>query len=92
MSIEILIHIANILLFISFSVRSMLALRGLNIVAGCFFIAYFLSLDTPLWSSVGWNILFGIVNLRNIYLIILERRPPVLTTEEQRVYHEFFPV
>ena len=68
----------------------MLVLRGLNIIAGGFFIAYFLLLDQPLWASVAWNVLFGLVNLWRIWLAILERRPPVLTSEEQALYQRTF--
>ena len=50
---DTLVHIANIFLLISFSAKSMLILRGLNIIAGGFFIAYFLMLPDPLWASGG---------------------------------------
>ena len=53
---DALIHIANIFLLISFSVRSMLWLRGLNVVAGGFFIAWAMSFSEPLWASVAWNV------------------------------------
>ena len=87
---DILIHIANVLLLVSFSVRSMVALRLLNIAAGGFFIAYFLMMDTPLYSSVAWNVLFGVVNLYRIARIIADRRPPHLSAEEQRLFHLAF--
>lgn len=87
---DILIHIANALLLISFSVRSMIALRLLNIAAGGFFIAYFLMMDTPLYSSIAWNVVFGVVNLYRVARIIAERRPPHLTADEQRLHHLAF--
>ena len=89
---DTLVHIANIFLLISFSAKSMLILRGLNIIAGGFFIAYFLMLPDPLWASVAWNVLFGVVNLWRIWLAILERRPPQLSSEEQALYHRTFSI
>ena len=88
---DTLLHIANVFLLISFSVKSMLWLRALNMVAGAFFIAWALSFTEPLWSSVAWNTLFGVVNIWRIYLAILDRRPPKLSAEEQRVHKAVFP-
>ena len=85
-----LLHIANVFLLISFSAKSMLWLRGINIVAGGFFIAWALSFEQPLWASVAWNVLFGMVNVWRIWLAILERRPPVLSVEEQRLKQSVF--
>ena len=87
---DVLIHVANVFLLISFSVKSMLLLRALNIVAGGFFIAWALSFESPLWASVGWNVLFSAVNLWRIWLAILERRPPKLSVEEQLIHQSVF--
>ena len=87
---DTLVHIANIFLLVSFSAKSMLVLRALNIIAGGFFIAYFVLLPEPLWASVAWNVLFGVVNIWRIWLAILERRPPHLSAEEQALYHRSF--
>jgi len=87
---DVLIHIANVLLLISFSVRSMIALRLLNIAAGGFFVAYFAMMDTPLYSSIAWNVVFGVVNLYRVGRIIADRRPPHLTAAEQRLHHLAF--
>lgn len=85
-----LIHIANVLLLLAFSVKSVLWLRALNVAASFSFVGYFLTLEDPLWASVGWNILFTCVNVFRIYQAILERRPPVLSPEEQRLYRAVF--
>ncbi len=87
---DTLLHIANVFLLVSFSVKSMLWLRALNLVAGGFFIAWAISFPEAIWSSVAWNVLFGVVNVWRIYLAILERRPPKLSTEEQRIHREVF--
>lgn len=85
-----LLHIANVFLLVSFSVKSMLWLRALNLVAGGFFIAWAISFTDPLWSSVAWNVGFGAINLWRIYLTILERRPPKLSVEEQELHQNVF--
>ena len=64
-------------------------LRALNIVAGGFFIAWALSFESPLWASIGWNVLFSAVNLWRIWLAILERRPQ-LSVEEQLIHQSVF--
>lgn len=87
---DFLPHVANLLILASFSARSMLWLRGLNILAGGFFIAYFAIQPVPVWSFIGWNIVFTIINLWHIRRIILERRPPVFSVEEQQLLHLAF--
>ena len=83
-TLDILLHIANVFLLVSFSVKSMLWLRALNIVAGGFFISWaYLSLAEPNWSMIAWNAMFGMINVWRIWLAILERRPPSLSAEEQ---------
>ena len=88
---DTLLHIANLFLLVSFSVRSMLWLRSLNLVAGGFFIAWAIARPDPIWASAAWNVLFGAVNIWNIWLVILERRPPKLSAEEQQLHHDVFP-
>ena len=87
---DTLLHIANLFLLVSFSVRSMIWLRSLNLVAGSFFIAWAILRPEPIWASAAWNVLFGAVNIWNIWLSILERRPPKLSEEEQRLHHDVF--
>lgn len=87
---EVLPHLANLLILVSFSVRSVLGLRALNVVAGCFFIGYFLTMPTPGWAFIGWNVVFSSINIWHIRRIILERRPPVLSAEEQALYQAVF--
>ena len=87
---DFLLHIANVFLLISFSARSMLWLRALNLIAGAFFIGWALSFPEPIWASIGWNSLFAVVNMWRIWKAILERRPPVLNAEEQALYRLAF--
>jgi len=88
--IEYFVHVANVLILISFSVRSMLLLRTLNVIAGGFFIVWAFSFEQPLWASIGWSIVFGLVNTWRIWTTILERRPPTLAPEEQKLWKNGF--
>jgi hypothetical protein len=88
---DTLLHIANLFLLVSFSVKSMLWLRALNIVAGTFFICWAsLAFDQPQWAMIAWNVTFGLMNIWRIWLAILERRPPSLSTEEQYLRQTVF--
>lgn len=81
-----LIHVANVLLLLSFLVRDILWLRLLNVAAGIAFIAY-LSSGTPfVWAPVAWNALFLAINFVQIWRLILERRPVRLAADELALY------
>ena len=62
---DFLLHTANVFLLISFSVRSMLLLRALNLVAGSFFIAWALTTPDPvtLYRTVGQIAAMGLDHL-----------------------------
>jgi len=63
MSSTILIHLANLVFAASYLVRDMRRLRALSVV-GCLLCAAFNSCaaETPLWSAIGWNVTFALVN------------------------------
>ena len=84
-----LIHVANVLILVSFCVKEILWLRILSIIASVFFILYFLNeqLTAPIW----WNVLFSIVNLYQLWRLILSRRPAKLNQLEQRIHQQVFP-
>ncbi|MEE2644391.1 MAG: cyclic nucleotide-binding domain-containing protein [Myxococcota bacterium] len=79
----ILVNIAYIFILISFSVKNLLWLRALNVVAGLLFIIYFALLPDPLWATIAWNALFGIVNIVAIAKEVASRRIPQLSAREQ---------
>ena len=79
----ILVNIAYIFILISFSVKNLLWLRALNVVAGLLFIIYFALLPDPLWATIAWNALFGVVNIVAIAKEIASRRIPQLSAREQ---------
>jgi hypothetical protein len=85
-----LIHFANVLLLASFLVRDILWLRLLNVLAGVMFITYCATASPVMWASAGWNALFLIINLVQIWRLILERRPVRLRADELSLYQLAF--
>src|SRR5262245_22564134 len=85
-AIDYLVHFSNILMLVSYSVRDILWLRWFAVAAALTNIPYFLLQDTVLWPPVLWALVFTIINLYQISRIYLERRPVVLSQEEQKLY------
>src|SRR5580700_8052424 len=85
-----LIHLANVLLLLSFLARDILWLRLLNVLAGVAFIVYFAAGAAPAWAPVGWNTLFLTINLAQIWRLVLERRPVRLSADEMALYQLAF--
>jgi len=83
---DALVHIANLLILVSFSLKDILWLRVLNIVASVFFVSYFLLQDPQLLVLVAWNVLFTGVNIYQIIKLWRERRPVILAPREARVH------
>jgi hypothetical protein len=85
-----LINISSLLTVASFSVRAMLPLRSLAVASQAFAIPYFMLQPVPLWTPVGWTVLFMAINLYHITQILLERRPVKFAPDEQRLYELAF--
>ena len=81
-----LVDLSSLLTLISFSVQSMVVLRLIAIGAQLTVIPYFLMQPAPLWTPVIWQLLFVTVNLVNLTVLLLEKRPIVLTQEQQHLY------
>lgn len=60
-------------------------------MASVCFITFFYTRPEPLWAGIGWNVLFMSVNLYQIGLLLLERRPVFLSEEEQSLHRLLFP-
>jgi CRP-like cAMP-binding protein len=84
--IDYLVHFSNILLLVSYSVRDMLWLRWFAVAAALTNMPYFLLQQTVLWPPILWALVFTAINLYQITRIYLERRPVVLSSDEQRLY------
>jgi hypothetical protein len=87
---QALIHLANLILLGSFLVRDILWLRVLTLVAGVMFIGYAGFSSPPLVASVAWNTLFVIINVVQVWRLLLERRPVRLRAEELALYQAAF--
>ncbi len=84
-SLDILIHLANILYLIAFMVRDILWLRIMTVAASCFLLPYFYFQPTPLLAPMYWNLAFTALNLYWIVRLFLERRPVKLSDQEQQL-------
>ena len=87
---DYLVHISNVLLLVSYSVRDILWLRWFAVGAALINIPYFLLQGTVLWPPVLWALVFTAINLFQIARIYLERRPVVLSKDEQKLYNLAF--
>jgi hypothetical protein len=83
---DLLVHSSNILLLVSYSVRDILWLRWFAVAAALVNIPYFLLQGSILWPPVLWAGVFTLINLYQIARIYLERRPVVLSADEQTLY------
>jgi hypothetical protein len=84
--IDYLVHFSNILMLVSYSVRDILWLRWFAVAAALTNIPYFLLQRTVLWPPVLWALVFTAINLYQIARLYLERRPVVLSQDEQKLY------
>jgi CRP-like cAMP-binding protein len=87
---DYLVNLSSILTLISFTVQSILALRFLAIVAQLTFIPYCLLQSPPLWTPAIWNVLFLAVNVVNVIILLLERRPVKFSPDEEKLYNLAF--
>jgi hypothetical protein len=83
---DYLVHFSNILLLVAYSVRDILWLRWFAVAAALTNIPYFLIQGTVLWPPVLWALVFTAINLYQIARLYLERRPVVLSQDEQKLY------
>jgi CRP-like cAMP-binding protein len=86
MSADYLLHLANIMLLVGYSVRSILLLRCFAVAASLIGIPYYLLQTNILWPPVGWSVVFIAINTTQICRLLWERRPVVLSREEQMLY------
>src|SRR5499426_875034 len=83
---DYLVHFSNVLLLVSYSVRDILWLRWFAVAAALTNIPYFLVQETVLWPPVLWASVFTAINLYQIARIYMERRPVVLSADQQALY------
>jgi hypothetical protein len=83
---DYLVHFSNILMLVSYSVRDILWLRWFAVAAALTNIPYYLAQDYVLWPPVLWASVFTAINLYQIARIYRERRPVVLSADQQSLY------
>jgi hypothetical protein len=85
-----LIHVANAISLASYLVKDILWLRVLTVASGLLVLASLVLRTQPLWEGVGWNLVFFTINVAQIRILILERRPVRLAADEQKLYQRVF--
>ena len=84
--LNLLVHFANVLLLISYSVRSMLLLRWFAVASALTVVPYYLAQEQVLWPPVFWAIVFSAINVYQIARLYAQRRPAALSPDEQKLY------
>lgn len=87
---DYLIHTANVLLLVAFAVRDVLLLRSLFVAGSFFALGFYYYQAPPLWSAIAWTALYIVIHAFWIVRILLERRPIVLTPDEETLYRLAF--
>jgi hypothetical protein len=82
---------ANILYLVSYTVRDILWLRILTVVAALLLIPYYEMQPTPLTDAIYWNVVFIAINVYWIIRLFIERRPVHFTADEARLKAISFP-
>ncbi len=88
--LELLMHFGNVLLLISYSVRSMLWLRWFAVASALTVVPYYVTQETVLWPPVFWAAVFTAINLYQIARLYAERRPVKFSADEQKLYDMAF--
>jgi CRP-like cAMP-binding protein len=86
----VFIHIANVLYLYAYLVKDILWLRVLTVAAGLVLLGFYAWMPMPIWAGIIWNILFTMINVRQIQQLLVERRPARLRPEEARLYEIAF--
>jgi Popeye protein conserved region len=85
------ITVANVIYLVSYSVRDILWLRVLTVVAAGLLIPYYMMQVVPLRAAIGWNVVFIAINCYWIVRLLIERRPVHFTPDEARLRVLSFP-
>ncbi|MEM9105133.1 MAG: cyclic nucleotide-binding domain-containing protein, partial [Pseudomonadota bacterium] len=84
--LDLLVTVANVIYLCSYSVRDILWLRILSVCGILLLLPYYYLQDTPLWTPMGWNVFFALINLYWIKRILSDRRPVPFNDDERRLY------
>lgn len=84
--IDILVHVGASIILIGYGVRDQIVLRIMVILGTLFYVAFYLSMDTPLWSSLLWNALFISINIFMIIKLYRDRIVGKMSYNEQTMF------
>lgn len=84
------LHAGNVLYLLAYLVRDVLWLRLLTVAGMISLMAFYWLQPTPMYNAIAWNMLFMLVNVVQIGLLVLERRPVFLGEEELHLYRTLF--
>lgn len=85
-----LVNLSNLAFLLAFSVRDVLYLRLLSVLAYLVILPYYYLQTETLWTPIVWGLAFIAVNFVRIVLLMLERRAVVLNDEEEKLYQLVF--
>jgi hypothetical protein len=85
-TLDLLAHFSNLLLLVSYSVRDILWLRWFAVAAAITVVPYYLLRAEILWPPILWGGVFMSINLYQIARVYAERRPVLLSSDEQKLY------
>lgn len=74
-----LINLANILYVAAYFTTNLLRLRIMTLIAAASLAGYFATRPEPLWTVVGWNIFFLLLNLWQLSRIVRASRVAMAT-------------
>ena len=88
-SLDYLVHVGAFIFLIAYLVRDQILLRALIVIGTIFYIIYYLLLSEPLWSALGWNSLFVLINCVMIFLIYADRAKFSMSEDEEKLFGLF---
>jgi signal transduction histidine kinase len=77
-----LIHLANVLYLVSYVLKDILWLRIVAVLGSLCVLVAIAVTPNPRPESIAWNVLFFAINVVQIKLLILERRPVQLSRDD----------
>jgi CRP-like cAMP-binding protein len=91
MSMQLFIHLANVLFLLAYLVRDIFALRLLSVVGSLSLYPYYVyGAAEPLYVPIAWNSVFVLINIVQLYRLFMSRRPVSLSAAERMVYEAVF--
>jgi hypothetical protein len=85
------ITVANVIYLASYTVRDILRLRLLTVLAAALLIPYYAMQSVSLRAAIEWNAAFIAINCYWIVRLIVERRPVHFTADEEQLRRLSFP-